>query len=337
MKSRQPIGWCPSVYRPMETGDGLLVRLRPHLGRLTLDQLTSLCEMASRYGNGMMTFTCRSNIQIRGLSEHTHTELVNQMNTLGLLDRDQETERRRNIIVSPFWLKGDETVQLANSLVRRLHELPTLPDKFGFTIDAGEQPCLSTASGDIRIERSKDGLIVRADRSHKGRLVTPDTALDGLMEMAEWFSRHRMSDQTRMAEIIAEHTLPSEWTTTQPLPTCAEITTRPTPFGDMTSIPFGQINAPQLNRIIASGNTKEIRLTPWYRILVRRHKDVTTTDPTHNSSTENNPIAVRRIETHPTSCQDTDHNPYRACLQRTHKGNHNRQLSLQRGKATAIR
>ena len=31
-------GWCPGVRRPMETGDGLLVRLHPFAGRLTADQ-----------------------------------------------------------------------------------------------------------------------------------------------------------------------------------------------------------------------------------------------------------------------------------------------------------
>ena len=28
-------GWCPTAWRPMAAGDGLLVRVRPKLGRLT--------------------------------------------------------------------------------------------------------------------------------------------------------------------------------------------------------------------------------------------------------------------------------------------------------------
>ena len=30
-------GWCPGAYRPMMSGDGLVVRVRPTLARLTRD------------------------------------------------------------------------------------------------------------------------------------------------------------------------------------------------------------------------------------------------------------------------------------------------------------
>ena len=30
-------GWCPNAWRPMAAGDGLLVRVRPRLGRLDAD------------------------------------------------------------------------------------------------------------------------------------------------------------------------------------------------------------------------------------------------------------------------------------------------------------
>ncbi|WP_252979256.1 hypothetical protein [Mameliella alba] len=31
-------GWCPGAWRPMLSGDGLVVRVRPHLARLDADQ-----------------------------------------------------------------------------------------------------------------------------------------------------------------------------------------------------------------------------------------------------------------------------------------------------------
>ena len=34
-------GWCPSAYQPMESGDGLVVRVRPRLARLTAEQISS--------------------------------------------------------------------------------------------------------------------------------------------------------------------------------------------------------------------------------------------------------------------------------------------------------
>ncbi len=252
----------------MQMSDGLLVRLRPHLGRLKFAQLSSLCEMATELGNGMLDITCRSNIQVRGLSSETHQEFVNELKVLHLLDKDQETERRRNLVVTPFWTAGDENVQLANALVGRLHELPSLPDKFGFTIDVGKKPCLSDASGDIRIERGTDGLIVRADKSSRGRLVTLATAIDRLIEMAEWFSQRRTPTRTRMSEVVIDHDIPSDWAQSVPLPTQMHHTTGPSLYGDLVAVPSGRIHAATLNEICARRRAKEIRLTPWYRVLV---------------------------------------------------------------------
>jgi len=41
-------GWCPSTLRPMETGDGWLVRLHPPGARLTPVQLPApICRSAA--------------------------------------------------------------------------------------------------------------------------------------------------------------------------------------------------------------------------------------------------------------------------------------------------
>ena len=41
-------GWCPGALRPMETGDGLLARVRASGGRLSLDQAAAIAERAAR-------------------------------------------------------------------------------------------------------------------------------------------------------------------------------------------------------------------------------------------------------------------------------------------------
>ncbi len=41
-------GWCPGALRPMETGDGLLARVRAPRGRLSLDQAAALADAAIR-------------------------------------------------------------------------------------------------------------------------------------------------------------------------------------------------------------------------------------------------------------------------------------------------
>ena len=54
MNAARRRGACPALTAPMQTGDGLLVRLNPVAGGLASKALIGLCESASRHGNGIM-------------------------------------------------------------------------------------------------------------------------------------------------------------------------------------------------------------------------------------------------------------------------------------------
>ncbi|WP_227650486.1 hypothetical protein, partial [Klebsiella pneumoniae] len=44
-------GWCPGALRPMATGDGLLVRVHPPAGRLSVADLRLVARLARDTGN----------------------------------------------------------------------------------------------------------------------------------------------------------------------------------------------------------------------------------------------------------------------------------------------
>ena len=69
-------GWCPSAHRAMQSGDGLVARIRPRGGRLSAAQAVAIAELAERYGNGMIDLTGRTNLQVRGLRAQGHEALV---------------------------------------------------------------------------------------------------------------------------------------------------------------------------------------------------------------------------------------------------------------------
>ena len=69
-------GWCPDAWRPMMAGDGLLVRVRPPLARLTAQQAEGLCDAAKAHGNGQIDLTARANLQLRGVAEATWPALL---------------------------------------------------------------------------------------------------------------------------------------------------------------------------------------------------------------------------------------------------------------------
>lgn len=257
-----PKGWCPSIWRPMPVEDGLLVRLRPHLNRLTADQAHKICDLADATGSGLLDLTNRASLQLRGLRPDTHATLLDGLRTLDLLDADLATETRRSLIVTPFWATNDTNHRLAAAFVNRLADLPTLPAKCGTVIDTGPAPTLTDTPGDIRIERSTTGLIVRADGSPTGRPVTEDTAIDAVLDLTRWFNTHRTTDRRRMAQVVAHTALPPGWTGTAPRPTAT-----PThPFTEVSTT--GRFTAAALRTLLKSSRTNALRLTPWRSLLL---------------------------------------------------------------------
>lgn len=271
-------GWCPGAHRPMMSGDGLVVRVRPRLARLTAEQILGLCALSDRHGNGFLDLTNRANFQIRGVAEADHEALLEALNALDLLDADPAMEGRRNILVTPFWERGDLTERLTRAVLDELHRLPELPAKIGIAVDTGPAPLLGSASADFRFERGETGPILRADGSTAGRPVTEETAIDALTEMAEWFDRRRSPTRRRMASVVAEAALPDAWTAAPTRPALRPPGPGRTGTGLLLGAPFGQIDARSLDRLIRRSGATALRVTPWRLFLLEGARDAESHD-----------------------------------------------------------
>ena len=157
-------GWCPGALRPMETGDGLLARVRAPGGRLSLDQASALADAAMRCGNGAIDLSARANLHLRGLTERTLPDLHARLEAAALIDADPEIERLRNIVASPLDdIDPEASFDLGPSfaaLERRLRadeRLRGLPAKFSFLLDAQGRLPLGDIDADIRFEASRGG------------------------------------------------------------------------------------------------------------------------------------------------------------------------------------
>ncbi len=149
-------GWCPGALRPMESGDGLIVRLRIMGGALPPALARALAQCADNYGNGLIDLSARANLQLRGVTQATLPELQARLDALGLLDTDPDAEAVRNILVSP--LAGLDPSALLDispqihALDERLcsdHGFHLLPGKFLFLIDDGGRLPLAPEAADI--------------------------------------------------------------------------------------------------------------------------------------------------------------------------------------------
>ena len=132
-------GWCPSLYEPMATGDGLLVRVKPPGARLSSAAARALADAAAEFGNGVVELTRRGNLQVRGLSAAAVPGFAAAMVAAGLADSDPEVERRRIVISPP--LAGDDPVVAADALALAAAieaMVPAdLPSKFCVALDGG--------------------------------------------------------------------------------------------------------------------------------------------------------------------------------------------------------
>ena len=254
-------GWCPGAHRPMMSGDGLVVRVRPFRAELTTAQALALCDLAQRYGNGVLDLTSRANLQIRGVSEPDHPALFRALDALGLIDASAAVETHRNILMPPFWEAGDLTHRLHDALLATLPRLPVLPAKIGFALDTGAGGCLAEGSADFRFEMSATGnLLLRADGSPHGRPVSEAGAMTALLDMAEWFASTGGPANGRMARHLAGQTLPAQWATAAPRTQAPSLSPGPTPEGTVLGVPFGKIDATDMLGLLTTSGATHLRL-----------------------------------------------------------------------------
>lgn len=262
-------GWCPGGLRPMLSGDGLLVRVKPLIGRLTQTQAAGVAYLAEQCGNGLIDLSARATLTIRGVTDQTYDRLITGLKELNLIDPTPEAEARRNCIVTPYWENGDGTAELAERLTKALQEQEDLrlPGKFGFSIDTGSFPVLRAVSADIRIERDTNGMLLcRPDGADTGAHVTPDSLVQTAISLAEWFVT--TGGRTRMAAHLADGAvLPSAFTVMkvasyrkipQPVPHVSSA-------GVLVGFAFGQLQAVTLG---ALATHSPLRLTPWRMLLL---------------------------------------------------------------------
>src|SRR4051812_45361703 len=265
-------GWCPGALRPMPSGDGWIIRVRPPGGRLTPHEAREIARLARACGNGVIDLSSRANIHLRGVTEHSYVPLIEGLDALGLIDENPEAEDRRNIVVSPFWSDGDGSIDLAAALAKALPapDAPRLPAKFGFAIDCGPQPVLTDVSADIRLERSADGgLICRANGATRAARVSAETAVSTMLALAVWFAQSGgiHGERGRMAAHLARGVVLPELFTEVPAPSAPAFSPEPGPIaqGVLVGFEFGQVQAEMLTALSDLG---ALRLTPWRMLLI---------------------------------------------------------------------
>ncbi|KAA2242307.1 precorrin-3B synthase [Salinarimonas soli] len=144
-------GWCPGVRRPMETGDGLLVRVHPPGGVLGADEARLVAEAARTFGNGLLDVTARGNLQIRGVRPATYPALLARLDEAGLVEPEGDGPNRLTL-VSPF--SGIDPAERLDArplaaAVEEAADVRDLPGKVFVAVDGGGIMPLVGSGADI--------------------------------------------------------------------------------------------------------------------------------------------------------------------------------------------
>ncbi|MBZ9895356.1 precorrin-3B synthase [Mesorhizobium sp. BR1-1-6] len=152
-------GACPVLSAPMQTGDGLLVRLNPvaggpSSGGLSPKLLIGLAESALRHGNGIMEVTARGSLQIRGLTTQSATLLAKEVDALGIVVRT-------GVPVETGPLAGIDPQEIVDPrpLADRIREAvedaglsQRLGPKVSVVVDGGGQLTMDAVTADVRLK-----------------------------------------------------------------------------------------------------------------------------------------------------------------------------------------
>jgi precorrin-3B synthase len=176
-------GACPALSAPMQTGDGLLVRLNPVAGGLPPKSLIGLGECALRHGNGIMEVTARGSLQIRGLTADSARLLAAEVDALGIAVRS-------GVPVEIGSLAGIDPQEIADprplaerirATIEEMGLTSRLGPKVSVVVDSGGQLGLDAVTADVRLAaiRSATGVQWNVSVAGDARNATPLATVDG--------------------------------------------------------------------------------------------------------------------------------------------------------------
>ena len=285
-------GWCPGVLRPMQSGDGLIARVRPWAGAFGVGTMKALADASERFGNGHIDLTRRANLQIRGLGEAGLSGLQEVVERHGLVDRDADTEATRNIMVAP--LAGIDPAEridvrpLARALENGLATDPALrhlSSKFGFLVDGGGSVSIASERADISLRVVGGavalGLDTRTGAAWIGK-TSPDEVVNVALAAARAFlgirhGQRRLRDLDdqgldRLRAVLGPMLDPIDGApsveSNRPLGVLSLGVDR---IAAGVAAAFGRLEAHQLRDLVAiaaEAGAADIRLSPWRAFYV---------------------------------------------------------------------
>ncbi len=135
-----------------------MIRVRIPGGQGTAEQFRLLAELAGTYGNGILDFTTRQQIQIRQLKIQDVPTVFHKMEAVGLTSVQTGMDTIRNVLTCPVaglshteWLDATPQVQALTKEIVGNRAYSNLPRKFNMAITGCLENCLHTETQDLAL------------------------------------------------------------------------------------------------------------------------------------------------------------------------------------------
>jgi precorrin-3B synthase len=199
---------CPGLMRIVPARDGGLARLRLAGGVLSADAAHAVAQAARLCGAGIVEVTNRANLQLRGIRDDAHEELIAIALDAGLGPSTADGDDLRNVMLSP--LASDGTRALATRIVEAMQAdaaMHALSPKFALQLDDGERLAMLDHPHDVWLSALDDArfafgfagtVMDRAD----GAIARAD-AVRFVMNVLHAFLALANDDEHRMRDLLA--------------------------------------------------------------------------------------------------------------------------------------
>lgn len=276
-------GWCPSLFKPMETGDGFLCRIKPFFSSITSDQARFIANISEQYGNGYINLSQKGNLQLRGFTRENIDLVIPQVVNAHLSSDSENMEEKRNIMISPLWdidpLRHAKVKKIAYELQTALQDHPNihpLTGKFSFLIDGGEQYGLQNIYTDVNIRAYGDQWTIQLGKFEHVILCESHQIIPIVLEIMQFCIHHQM--KRLLSPENAEHYFKETSYSTIPFKNAKEQIALPIgslQFSTVSlvhiGVAFGLLKARHLlhlANITEQYGNGTIRFTPWHSILL---------------------------------------------------------------------
>ncbi len=259
-------GWCPTLARPMRSGDGWLVRVRPPRGVLDAAGARALARVAERFGNGAIQLTGAAAIQVRGLRDETLAPFADAMGAAGL-------DAPGPAILWPPLHGDDPAVDPSAARIAGALSALALPGgKFRVAVDGGGVLPLDGAGADI-VVRCVDGVATLhlAGADGCADLATTDVpaAVLRLADAVTGRMRDRVAAEGARAVFARAGLVPRPYRVS-PMPRALGWLPYASGEGGAfgLGLPFGATDAATLFALADALDGCTLRLTPWRALVV---------------------------------------------------------------------